>query len=378
MTEAGEFRKLAREHRLLLLDQRGTGLSTPVSAATIGNFTSTAAALQYLKCFRAPSIVRDAELIRKAILPEGGKWSVLGQSFGGFCVLTYLSHFPWHLHRAFLTGGLAPVGAGCSAAAVYRKLIPRVIWQMDRFYDTFPGDEQVLQELVRHLDRAPVALPGGGVLSVRGLQALGFEGLGFPGSFARLHYLLERAWERLPVSGERVLSGYFLKGVEKFLAFDTNPLYFLMHEVCYCNGGGEKSGWAAEQVYQNTPALHAAKRVAEGGRVYFTGEMVFPFMLDEVAGLKPMKEVGHALAETSDWGVLYSEEALKCCGVPAAAAVYYNDMFVDFDLSMETIENSNIKPWVTSEYTHSGIREGTDRVIEQLTSLVSSKCTLES
>lgn len=381
MSEAGEFRKFAREHRLLLLDQRGTGLSTAVSSATVEDLGTSAAALRYLKCFRAPSIVRDAELIRKAILPEGGKWSILGQSFGGFCVLTYMSLFPWHLHRAYLTGGLAPVRDGCSAEAVYRRLIPRVMRQMDSYYETFPGDEQVLAEIVRHLDSSSggaVDLPGGSVLSVRGLQALGFEGLGFPGSFARLHYLLERAWERLPVSGERVLSAYFLRSVENFMSFDTNPMYFLMHEVCYCNGGGEASNWAAERVYQDTPALHAATAAREGRRVYMTGEMVFPFMLDEVSALRPMKEVGHALAANTDWDPLYSEEALRSCAVPAAAAVYYNDMFVDFDLSMETVGKSNIKPWVTSEFTHAGIREGTDRVIEQLTSLVSNKCTLES
>lgn len=33
---------------------------------------------------RADSIVRDAELIRRAVV-SGGRWSILGQSFGGFC-----------------------------------------------------------------------------------------------------------------------------------------------------------------------------------------------------------------------------------------------------------------------------------------------------
>jgi len=48
-----------------------------------------------LGCHRADSIVRDAEAVRKAVLGDGNKWSVvLGQSFGGFCLLTYLSYFP--------------------------------------------------------------------------------------------------------------------------------------------------------------------------------------------------------------------------------------------------------------------------------------------
>jgi hypothetical protein len=46
---------------------------------------------------RADSIVRDAELVRKSLVPKDnydGRWSVLGQSFGGFCVVTYLSIAP--------------------------------------------------------------------------------------------------------------------------------------------------------------------------------------------------------------------------------------------------------------------------------------------
>jgi pimeloyl-ACP methyl ester carboxylesterase len=52
------------EFRVLLLDQRGTGRSTPV-----GRLEGRTPAEQsdYLACFRADSIVRDAELIRKQL-----------------------------------------------------------------------------------------------------------------------------------------------------------------------------------------------------------------------------------------------------------------------------------------------------------------------
>jgi len=46
---------------------------------------------------RADSIVRDAELVREALVPKSncmGKWSILGQSFGGFCAITYLGLAP--------------------------------------------------------------------------------------------------------------------------------------------------------------------------------------------------------------------------------------------------------------------------------------------
>jgi pimeloyl-ACP methyl ester carboxylesterase len=381
LTEAGEFRKFTRDHRLLLLDQRGTGLSTPVSTDTLMDFPSTEQAVAYLKCFRAPSIVRDAELVRKALLSDEGKWSILGQSFGGFCSVTYLSQFPWHLHRAYLTGGLPPIDPGCSAQRVYRHLAPRVVRQMDMYYDNFPGDEEVLRELVLFIESQPgrcVPLPSGSVLSTRGLQALGLHCLAFPGSFARLHYSLERAWDILPSSGERVLSSYFLKSVESLLSFDTNPLYILLHEPCYCNGGGQASNWAAERILRDEfPIFNAAVEAAAGRRVYLTGEMVFPFMMNEIAALRPLKSIADSLASSTDWDPLYSEEMLQTCLVPAAAAVYYNDMCVDFHLSMETAAKSNIKTWLTSEYTHAGIREGADRVIDMLMGLLQGKSTLE-
>lgn len=46
---------------------------------------------------RADSIVKDAERVRRALVPAdscGGKMAILGQSFGGFCCLTYLSQAP--------------------------------------------------------------------------------------------------------------------------------------------------------------------------------------------------------------------------------------------------------------------------------------------
>ena len=64
--------------------------------------------------------MRDAELIRRAIVPPGsatgGRWSVLGQSFGGFCAATYLSLAPEGLVEVLMTGGIPPgIGQPCCA-----------------------------------------------------------------------------------------------------------------------------------------------------------------------------------------------------------------------------------------------------------------------
>src|SRR4029078_11319778 len=83
---AGWIKRALKDYRVLMLDQRGTGRSTPVGTLA-GKSPEQQAA--YLKLHRADAIVRDAELIREELGIE--RWSVLGQSFGGFCVCTYLS-----------------------------------------------------------------------------------------------------------------------------------------------------------------------------------------------------------------------------------------------------------------------------------------------
>ena len=52
----------------------------------------------YLTASRADSIVADAELVRETLLissdAQNSRWSLLGQSFGGFCAVQYLSAAP--------------------------------------------------------------------------------------------------------------------------------------------------------------------------------------------------------------------------------------------------------------------------------------------
>lgn len=59
-------------------------------------------------------LVKDCEAIREILLghkpnPEDRKWTILGQSFGGFCAITYLSFHSEGLKEVFITGGLAPL-----------------------------------------------------------------------------------------------------------------------------------------------------------------------------------------------------------------------------------------------------------------------------
>lgn len=100
---------LGKGFRVFLLDQRGTGRSSPVTAQSLATMGSAEAQAEFLTHFRADSIVRDCEVVRKQVC-KADKLTLLGQSFGGFCILTYLSLFPKSIERAIFTFGLAPVG----------------------------------------------------------------------------------------------------------------------------------------------------------------------------------------------------------------------------------------------------------------------------
>ena len=108
---SGWLKRALTEYRVLLLDQRGTGQSTPVTSETfVARFGSDATAgAAYLANFRADSIVADAEAIRVLLAGKGTTWDTLGQSYGGFLTLHYLSAAPTSLRRCFVTGGLASV-----------------------------------------------------------------------------------------------------------------------------------------------------------------------------------------------------------------------------------------------------------------------------
>ena len=96
--------------------------------------------------------------------------------------------------------------------------------------------------------------------------------------------------------------------------------------------------------------------------------MVFPWMADgdyaELSGYG-MKALAQALAHKSDWGDLYHadhmRQVLSTGKSKAAAAVYYDDMYVDFNASMKVTDQGGpleqCKVWVTNDYQHSGLRD---------------------
>jgi pimeloyl-ACP methyl ester carboxylesterase len=349
--------RAVQDYHLLLLDQRGTGRSTPVMAQTLARLGSPAAQADYLKHFRADSIVRDAELIRRE-LAGGEPWALLGQSYGGFCSTTYLSIAPEGVREAYITGGLPPLDR--SPDDIYRATYRRVVDRNERYYARYPGDVDRVRELVDVLGSTDVRFADGSRLSPRRLLQVGAI-FGMSYGFEKVHYLLEIAF--VEGAGGREVSSQFLRALDEFLPFDPAPIYTLLHEACYAQG--EATRWSAQRVLAEFPEFDLER----DGPICFTGEMVYPWMLDEYHELRPLKEAAELLAEFEHWPRLYDVDRLAENEVPVAAAVYENDMYVEREFSLETARILGANAWVTSRYEHDGLRSFGKEVLGELFAL---------
>ena len=73
------------------------------------------------------------------------------QSYGGFCAVTYLSFAPQGLKQVLLTGGIPPIGNGCTADAVYHACFEQIVNQNEKYYQRFPQDVEVVRDIVTFL-----------------------------------------------------------------------------------------------------------------------------------------------------------------------------------------------------------------------------------
>jgi pimeloyl-ACP methyl ester carboxylesterase len=339
-TDPGWLDRALADFRVLMLDQRGTGRSSPVGSL---GALSPGEQAERLAHFRADSIVRDAEWIRRELGAE--PWSVLGQSFGGLCVTSYLSIAPEGLREAFITGGLPPLGPDIDD--VYRATYARTLERNRRYYERYPADRERVRSLHEHVTAHDVRLPSGDRLTAGRLRQLGGV-LGMSDGAERLHYLLE-----LPRDAPA-----FLHDVDAAPPYARNPLYAILHEACWADGG--TTNWAAERLlpgdYADAPEL-------------FTGEHVYPWMFEEYGALRPLRDAAQILAERT-WPRLYDPERLRANTVPVAAAIYTDDMYVERAFSERTAAViRGLRPWITSEYEHNGLRADGDRILGHLIDL---------
>ncbi|WP_157617557.1 alpha/beta fold hydrolase [Vibrio mexicanus] len=349
----GWVKRALQEFRVLLLDQRGTGNSSVISEQTLAHLSPQQQA-DYLVHFRADNIVRDAEFIREKLGVD--KWSILGQSFGGFCSLTYLSLFPQSLTASYITGGVPSISR--HPDDVYEATFKRTMDKNQAFFEQFPNAQTMCKNIADHLMEVEEVLPNGQHFTVEQFQQIGIN-FGVSDSFLPTYYALENAF--IEINGVRRLRYEFLNSMLMDQNFQTNPIYALLHESIYCQGFA--SNWSAHRVRQNRDEFNYSK----GKAFYFTGEMVFPWMFDQYISLQPLKQAAELLAERSDWPVLYSADVLAKNIVPVSCAVYADDMFVEMDISRETLAlMPNAKAWITNEYEHNGLRVDGERILDKL------------
>lgn len=327
---------LERGYTVYMLDQRGTGLSSIIDVDLIVSKGSVEEQFEFIKNFRADSIVRDCEIIRKKLGIE--KWYLLGQSYGGFTSTCYASLFPNSLKTVFLTGGLPPLGI-TSVNEVYEKTFERTKERQEAYYRKFPQDKEYVEFIRNHQEINPSQFNRLGML------------FGESGGSHSLHKLVLSMYMEL-VSMNR-LSTKTKREYEASFAFEANVIYLLFMEAIYLNGPGMKSDWTA------------SKLVTTG----FTDEIGDETMYDIYPNLLPLKPLMEYIHKYDEWSIIWDLKTLKSITwetLPIVALVYLDDQYVHYEFCRRNLTLFEHKQIVTNQLFHDGLRKEGVWVIDQL------------
>lgn len=358
---------LDKGYKLICIDHRGMGLSNTITKATLAREGDDRAQADYLTHFRAPFAVQDLEAVRLCLTGEWGypedkrKWSIMGQSYGGFVCTSYLSMYPESLKEVFVFGGLPPV-LDTKPDVTVKRCVAKVRERNNRYYEKFPGDVDACRKLVEYLKKQDIRLPDGGRLTAARFLELGIT-LGMHGGLDDVHGRLTRAVNDLDVFGE--LTRPTLSALHGWLFFDNAVLYALVHEAIYCQG--DKSEWAFDRIIAQEEGFGTAEARE---RFLFTGEMCFSRAFDDWSELDGLKSVADILHAKSDWEDVYDVQKLKMNEVPVYAAVYTEDMYVPLESSLATAGIiKGCKTFVTNQLFHDAIRSKAQDVLVALFAL---------
>lgn len=353
----GWIEEAVKHFRVVLPDQRGTGRSSHVNGDTITELGLRAglagvdparAQADFLKRHLASSIVRDFEYLRLTAF-EGKPWVTLGQSYGGFLTLTYLSLFPEGVAASFTCGGIPHVPA--SAREVYEHTFPRMMAKTNQYYQRYPGDVERVAALADTIAEHEPKLADGSPMTVERLQLMGSD-FGMKPSFERMHWVIDHAFTDADgVLGEapHISDGLLWRVLERTNT-RTNPLYWTLQEFIYADGDTMPIRWAAAAEKASRPEFDIAARP-----LMFTGEAMFPWMFEQMPELKPFAPAMDLLMEDTSWDRIYDPQRLAANTVPLQAAVYFDDMYVDSGMQLDTLSRvGNSHAWVTNEFEHDG------------------------
>merc|ERR1712039_205115 len=148
----------------------------------------------------------------------------------------------------------------------------------------------------------------------------------------------------------------------------------LLQEPIYMGDGSSVvANWAAHHIMQEFPEFFNWQDANDPNiPAYFTGEMIYPWMFEgDYEHLRYLREAANIISKKDDWPLLYDIGALRQCKVPCAAAVYYEDMYVETSFS----ENCgrllpHCRMWITNEYQHSGLQDDGYNIMAKLLNMV--------
>ncbi|WP_242491804.1 alpha/beta fold hydrolase [Actinomyces minihominis] len=363
----GDFRdgwigEALKDYRVLLLDQRGTGQSTPLSSDVV--MVEDDPAL-FTSLFLQNQIIADAEAFREE-LADGAKWSTLGQSYGGFLTLGYLSQHPEALRESLFTGGLPGL---VNIDDIYRQTYPLTAARNQVYFERYRDDQQVIREVAAHLLDTEEFLPTGERLTPTRMRSIGSM-LGGAMNTDLLHYLWEGPFEMR--GGRRRLTSRFLAEIGGHLSSALAPLYWVLQEAIYGQttvaASGHGTRWSAQRLAAEFDGFHLdADPLDLSSPWYLTGEHLFTELIADDPATAALLPVTEALAEKTDWQKTYDLDVLGSIDVPKAALIYDDDMFVPVQLSKQTAAlMPNTRTWVTNRMEHDGLRANGSAVFRGL------------
>jgi hypothetical protein len=233
---------------------------------------------------------------------------------------------------------------------VYRATYQRMAERNREYFERYPDDRRRVRDIVAELEAEDVRLPNGDRLTSRRFLQVG-NALGMSDGPERVHQVIE-----LPLR-----SRAFLHDIEPGLGFARNPIYATIHEACYADGGATR--WSADRLLP--------EEFRE--ELWFTGEHIFRWMWEDYGALRSHRAAADILSE-HDWPRLYDPEQLARNEVPSSATIYVDDPYVDRAFAEETARQiRGMRPWITNEYLHNGLRAGGEHLLGRLIDLIKGR-----
>lgn len=375
---------LEHGYSILFLDYRGCGESSPLFSNVLlqtRRLKGDREMVRYITNFCQDNIVRDLEAVRQCLSSErvtaGGlpiRWTILGQSYGGYISLTYLSMFPEGLQEVFVTGGLPPCGMNIDD--YFRIEYRDIVKQNKKFYATYPDADVLVRRiltLIKSIGPSNIKMTGRGYLTGQKLLTLGRQ-FGSKVGFPEVYNLLQRIDCDLEHTGK--LSMEAIVQFESILHVDERPLYPILLEQTWCSGG--KTRWAAERVARDIEGFEYLRRDHNGGYrdpadtpvdtpIYFTANTYCQFHYDTHEELLDLKGAAELLAEHK-WECPYNYDMLSRnpCRVPVYAVSFQKDMHLDVGVAARTAAKVGGLRLVVDPGWHQDIRYKPAEVLQRL------------